>query len=58
MHEKDGDEFLESTNVRVAEISIEVCDGRSSYVEQNLEEWLAAVRESYSPWGSKVVAIN
>lgn len=49
---------LEPTSVRMAEISIEVCDGRPSYVEQNLEEWLATVSESYCPWGSKVVAIN
>ena len=45
-------------SVGMAEISIEVCDGRPSYVEENLDEWLNTVGESYCPWGSKVVAMN
>jgi hypothetical protein len=48
---------LEPTSVRMADISIEVCDGRPSYVQENLDEWLDTVG-NYCPWASKVVAIK
>jgi alkylglycerol monooxygenase len=40
--------------VRMAEIAIEVCDGRPSYVEENLQDFLG----TYCPWGARVVAIR
>ena len=40
--------------VRMAEIAIEVCDGRPSYVEENLQDFLGG----YCPWGARVVAIR
>ena len=49
---------LDPASVSMAEISIEVCDGRPSYVEESLDEWLATVGDTYCPWGSRVVAIN
>lgn len=49
---------LDPASVSMAEISIEVCDGRPSYVEESLDEWLATVGDAYCPWGSRVVAIN
>lgn len=38
----------------LAEISIEVYDGRPSYLEQNLEQWLRDVGR-YCPWSSRIV---
>jgi sterol desaturase/sphingolipid hydroxylase (fatty acid hydroxylase superfamily) len=40
--------------VRMAEIAIEVCDGRPSYVQENLPDFLAG----YCPWGARVVALR
>jgi hypothetical protein len=37
----------------LAEMSIEVCDGTPSYVEENLDEWLA-MQDSFCPWDSYV----
>jgi hypothetical protein len=48
---------LDPSSVRMAEISIELCDGTPSFVEKNLDYWLDTVH-NYCPWGSKVVAIN
>jgi hypothetical protein len=48
---------LEPASVRMADVSIEVCDGRPSYVQENLDEWLDTVG-NYCPWASRVVAIK
>ena len=48
---------LDPGSVRLAEVSIELCDGRPSLVEENLDYWLDTVH-NYCPWSSKVVAIN
>jgi hypothetical protein len=40
--------------VRLVENAIEVCDGRPSYVEAHLQDFLAA----YCPWGGRVVSIQ
>lgn len=49
---------LDPASMGMAEISIEVCDGRPSYVEEHLDEWLATVGDTYCPWGSRIIAIN
>ncbi|MCS7163142.1 MAG: hypothetical protein NZ958_07460 [Bacteroidia bacterium] len=41
-------------SVIFAEIAMEVCDARPSYVEANLAEWLRSVRV-YCPWGAQLV---
>jgi hypothetical protein len=41
----------------MADISVEVCDGKPSMVEGDLDYWLNTIG-SYCPWSSKVVAIN
>ena len=41
---------LDPALVRVAELAIEVCDGRPTYVEANLGDFPA-----YCPWGARVV---
>jgi hypothetical protein len=48
---------LDPASVRMAEFSIELCDGRPSMIQEDLEYWLGTVG-SYCPWSSKVVAIN
>jgi hypothetical protein len=47
---------LDPDSVRMAQVSIEVCDGRPSHVEQDLGYWLGTVK-TYCPWSSKVVGI-
>jgi hypothetical protein len=42
---------FDPAEVRVAEMAIEVCDGRPSYVEAHLQDF-----PSYCPWGARVVA--
>jgi hypothetical protein len=46
---------LDPQSVHVADIAIELCDGRPSLIEADLNYWLASVRR-YCPWGAKVVA--
>lgn len=41
--------------VEAVDMSIEVCDGRPSMVEDDLDYWLNTV-ERFCPWGAKVVA--
>lgn len=45
---------LDPARVILGEIFIEVCDGRPSYVETHLAEWLG---QRYCPWGAKVNAV-
>lgn len=42
-------------DVALAEVTIELCDGRPSMVEADLRYWLRTVR-SFCPWGSYVYA--
>lgn len=46
---------LDATTVHVADLAIEVCDGRPSMVQEDLGYWLGTVKQ-YCPWGAKVVA--
>jgi hypothetical protein len=42
-------------SVRMVEASVEVCDGRPSYVEQHVDDYVAI---GYCPWGARVVKIG
>lgn len=42
-------------NVALAEVMLELCDGRPSMVEADLGSWLRRV-DSFCPWGSYVYA--
>lgn len=46
---------LDPTTVHVADVAIEVCDGRPSMVEADLTYWLQTVGR-FCPWGAVVVA--
>lgn len=41
----------------MAELTIEVCSGLPSFVEQNLTEWLGNVRQ-YCPWSAQLVGLE
>ncbi|HSW31751.1 MAG TPA: hypothetical protein VLH75_19870 [Longimicrobiales bacterium] len=42
------------STVHTADTAIELCDGRPSLVEADLEYWLGTVKQ-FCPWGAKVV---
>ena len=44
---------LDADEVHVADAAVEVCDGRPSMVEADLDYWLDTVG-SFCPWGAKV----
>ena len=46
---------LEPGSVHVADMAIELCDGRPSMVQADLTYWIGTVRQ-YCPWGARVVA--
>jgi len=46
---------LEAETVDAVDMSIELCDGRPSLVQDDLDYWIDTVR-SYCPWGAKVIA--
>lgn len=45
---------MDPATVHAADASIEVCDGRPSMVEDDLDYWIGTVG-NYCPWGAKVV---
>ena len=45
---------LDPETVHVADVTIEVCDGLPSFVEDDLDYWLGTVKQ-YCPWGAKIV---
>jgi pimeloyl-ACP methyl ester carboxylesterase len=47
---------LEPDSVRMAEVSIELCDGRPSLIEEDLDYWIETVG-SYCPWSSDVIEV-
>ncbi len=46
---------LKPETVRMVEVSIELCDGTPSFVENELEYWLETVK-SYCPWWGRIIA--
>jgi hypothetical protein len=42
-------------NVRMVEVSVEVCDGTPSYVNSHLNDYLAV---GYCPWSAKVIKVG
>lgn len=45
---------LDPATAHVADVAIELCDGRPSMVEADLTYWIGSVRR-FCPWGAKVV---
>ncbi|CAN5388626.1 hypothetical protein BH23CHL1_BH23CHL1_26890 [soil metagenome] len=48
---------LDPEETEMAEITIELCDGRPSYVEENVDEYVDVVG-AYCPWGAQLVEIE
>ena len=45
---------LDPETVHAPDLTVEVCDGRPSMVEADLDYWLGTVK-AFCPWGSKIV---
>lgn len=45
---------LDPTTVHVADLTMEVCDGRPSMVEDDLDYWFDSVGR-FCPWGARVI---
>ena len=43
--------------IEMAELTIELCDGRPSYVEENLDTYIEEVGR-YCPWGAELVSVE
>ena len=46
---------IDPDEARLTEVAIEVCDGRPSYVEEHVEDFLAI---GYCPWGGRIVGVR
>ena len=44
---------LDPLSIGVPEVAIELCDGRPSMVQENLDYWVGTV-QSYCPWAARV----
>jgi hypothetical protein len=45
---------MDPDQVRLTEVAVEVCDGRPSYVEENLDDFLMP-GVGYCPWSGRIV---
>ncbi len=48
---------IDSQDISMAEVTIELCDGLPSYVEAHLDEWIATVGY-FCPWSAELVALR
>jgi hypothetical protein len=48
---------LDPEEIAMAEITIEVCDGEPSYVEEHLDEFIETVG-SYCPWSAELIGVE
>lgn len=48
---------LDPEDIAMAEVTIELCDGRPSHVEQNLDEYVDRVGR-YCPWSATLIALE
>jgi hypothetical protein len=48
---------LDPKDIQMAEVTTEVCDGRPSYVNQHVDEFVKTVKR-YCPWGAKLVGLR
>ena len=48
---------LDPEEIEMAEMTVEVCDGRPSYVEDNVDEFVDNVGR-YCPWSAELVSIQ
>jgi hypothetical protein len=48
---------LDPDDIQVVDVAIELCDGRPSYVEQHVAEYVDTINR-YCPWGAKLSAVQ
>lgn len=48
---------LDPDTTRMADVTIEVCDGRPSFVEEDQDYWLNTV-ERFCPWNAELVSLE
>jgi hypothetical protein len=48
---------LDPDDISIVDAAIEVCDGRPSYVDENIAEYVDVVGR-YCPWGAKLVRVE
>ena len=48
---------LDPGSITALDVAMELCDGEPSFVQEELEYYLASVK-FYCPWGAKVIARN
>ena len=56
-HNRPWSWHLDSEDIVMAEATIELCDGRPSLVEADLDEWVDVVRR-FCPWGAELVFVE
>jgi hypothetical protein len=56
-HNQPWSWHLDPANVEMVEMSIELCDGRPSFVEGEVEYFVETV-ERYCPWGAELVEVQ
>jgi hypothetical protein len=49
--------YLDPADIEMAPVTIELCDGRPSYVQNNVGEYVDVVKR-YCPWGARLVKIT
>jgi hypothetical protein len=48
---------IDSQDITMAEVTIELCDGIPSYVEAHLDDWIATVGY-FCPWSARLVSVK
>lgn len=56
-HNAPFDWHLDPEDIHMAEVAIEVCDGRPSHVQQNLGEFIDGIGR-YCPWNARLVNLR
>ena len=48
---------IDSQDIAMAEVTIELCDGIPSYVEAHLDDWIASVGY-FCPWSAELISVK
>jgi hypothetical protein len=49
--------YLDPADIEIVDLAIEVCDGRPSYVEANVGEYVDRIKW-YCPWGARLTSVT
>ena len=48
---------MDPMEIEMAEVTIELCDGTPSIIENNLDEWLEVVGQ-FCPWDARLISVD